>query len=96
MSEPGEYGIDLKATACRADWNTVKNKKDSSLIRRHQYPVQPDFSATIYSVQGLTMKAVIASLNFNAWTNAVSGYVAMSRVQSAEDLLIMMPFRLVS
>lgn len=92
----GVYVIDSKAKACKATWNIIKGKANSASITRRQFPIQPDYSATIYSVQGLTMAAIIADLKFDAWTNATSGYVAMSRVCLADDFLIMQPFDVVT
>lgn len=53
-------------------------------VRRHQFPVAPDFSRTAYSMQGFTLPACLVDLRFDKNTDPVTGYVAMSRVQKCE------------
>ena len=61
-------------------------------IKRTQLPVAPDFSRTAYSMQGFTLNKAIVDLNFDSNTDPTTGYVALSRVRLADDILIMQPF----
>ena len=71
-------------------------KKGSSSVRvkRHQFPIAPDFARTAYSMQGQTLQSAIVDLNFDKTTNPVTAYVALSRVCTSQDILIMQPFTL--
>ena len=53
-------------------------------VRRHQFPVAPDFSRTAYSMQGFTLPACLVDLRFDKNTDPVTGYVAMSTVKKCE------------
>ena len=44
-------------------------------------------------MQGFTLKQAIVDLNFDSNTNKSTGYVALSRVKKADDILIMQPFK---
>ena len=63
-------------------------------VKRHQFPIAPDFARTAYSMQGQTLKSAIVDLNFDKSTNPVTAYVALSRVPTSQDILIMQPFKL--
>ena len=61
-------------------------------IKRHQFPIAPDYARTAYATQGFTLDAAIVDLNYDARTDPVTGYVALSRVRCADDILILQPF----
>jgi len=69
-----------------------KSRGKNLRIRRHQFPVAPDYARTAYSCQGFTLPAAIVDLNFDKRTDPVTGYVALSRVRTADDILILQPF----
>jgi len=69
-----------------------KSRGKNLRIRRHQFPVAPDYARTAYSCQGFTLPAAIVDLNFDKRTDPVTGYVALSRVRTADDILIRQPF----
>jgi hypothetical protein len=55
--------------------------------------IGPDCACTAYSSQGLTLDAAIVDLLFSECTNPATAYVALSRVRSANDILIMQAFK---
>ena len=61
-------------------------------VSRTQVPVGPDYARTAYSTQGLTLDATIVDLCFDNNTDPITAYVALSRVRSASDILIMQAF----
>ena len=61
-------------------------------VRRRQLPISPDWARTAYSMQGFTLPAAKVDLNFSKNTDPVTGYVALSRVKKADDVLILQPF----
>ena len=54
----------------------------------------PDYGRTAYSSQGLTLECAKVDLNFSKNIDPVTGYVAISRVKLADDILILQPFSL--
>jgi hypothetical protein len=91
MPEPGTYPVKLQ-TKC---WHVDSNRKQPVLrVSRKQLPVGPDYARTAYSTQGLTLDAAFVDLCFDEITNIATAYVALSRVRSADDILIMQPFEL--
>ena len=69
-----------------------KSRGKNLRVHRHQFPVAPDYARTAYSSQGFTLPAAIVDLNFDKRTDPVTGYVALSRVRTANDILILQPF----
>ena len=65
-------------------------------ICRRGYPLVPNFSTTIDAATGQTLKTAIPDLGDEFCTPsqsaAMRGYIALSRVKSADGLLIAQPF----
>ena len=65
-------------------------------IKRRGYAFSPDLSSTIHSATGRTLVSCVPDLNpIEAAPNAQSameGYIALSRVEDAEGLIIAQPF----
>ena len=62
-------------------------------ISRRQFPLAPAFASTAHSAQGQTIRqGVIADLCIGANGNPFTSYVALTRVQSRQRLLIYRPF----
>ena len=70
--------------------------EENILISRKGYPIIPNFSTTIDGATGRTLTSSIADLGEFAdkatHTRAMKGYIALSRVRCAGDLLIAQPF----
>ena len=65
-------------------------------IKRRGFALSPDFSSTIHSATGRTLVSCVPDLNPievapNA-QSAMEGYIALSRVEDAEGLIIAQPF----
>ena len=63
-------------------------------VSRLQLPVGPDYAITAYSSQGLTLDSAIVDLCFDERTDTATAYVALSRVRTRNDILIMQSFSL--
>ena len=62
-------------------------------ITRRQLPFAPAFARTAHSAQGQTFDSgAIVDLSIGGSSSAMSSYVALTRVQTREDLLINRPF----
>ena len=89
--EPEVYGLKPKS----ADWPVGKTCKEN-WIKRFGFPIVPDFGATIHAVTGDQLPSLIGELDtFDATPtqdDAQKGYIVMSRVQRAENILIAQPF----
>eukprot|EP00973_Karenia_brevis_P092314 12411803-Karenia_brevis.AAC.1 len=88
--EPGLYPIVPK----RSSWYLDKGRANPVLrIRRQQLPLAPAFAVTSHAAQGQTFSGgAIVDLRIGAGTNPLGSYVAMTRVQSRDKLLIYRPF----
>ena len=76
------------------DWNL--DHAQSIQIKRRGFALSPDFSSTIHSATGRTLVSCVPDLNPievapNA-QSAMEGYIALSRVEDAEGLIIAQPF----
>ena len=69
---------------------------DKVPVSRRGFGVLPDFSTTIHSATGRTLKASIPSLDgitdLPSGQRAMRGYIALSRAEDAEGLVIAEPF----
>jgi len=90
MSENGLYPIAVK----RKSWFLDKGRLHPVLrIARAQLPLAPAFAMTAHASQGQTFKrGCIVDLRIGNGTNPTASYVALTRVQRREDLLIYRPF----
>jgi hypothetical protein len=62
-------------------------------IVRSQVPLAPAFAMTAHASQGQTFKqGCIVDLRIGRGTNPIASYVAMTRVQRREDMVIYRPF----
>jgi hypothetical protein len=91
MPTPGAYPV----KPSKKSWYVDSNRRHPVLrVNRSQLPVGPDYARTAYSTQGLTLDAAMVDLCFDESADAATAYVALSRVRSADDILIMQPFTL--
>jgi len=90
MSENGLYPIAVK----RKSWFLDKGRLHPVLrIARAQLPLAPAFAMTAHASQGQTFRrGCIVDLRIGNGTNPTASYVALTRVQRREDLLIYRPF----
>ena len=91
MSEPGIYPI----VPIKNDWG-FGNKgrmKRRLQVSRQQFALAPAYAMTAYSIQGMTLLKAVINICFSALASVIQGYIAMSRVQTREDIIIMQPFR---
>ena len=91
MSEPGIYPI----VPIKNDWG-FGNKgrmKRRLQVSRQQFPLAPAYAMTAYSIQGMTLLKAVINICFSALASVIQGYIAMSRVQTRKDIIIMQPFR---
>ena len=63
-------------------------------VKRTQQPVAPDYARTAYTAQGMTLPAAIVDLCFDDNMDPATAYVALSRVKTADDILIMQAFNI--
>lgn len=62
-------------------------------INRRQLPLAPAFAITAHAAQGQTLKqGAIVDLRIGGSSSPMSSYVALTRVQRRQDLLIYRPF----
>ena len=70
--------------------------EESIEIHRRGFPVVPNFSTTIDGATGKTMDTALVDLGSTAevptFTKAMKGYIALSRVRKADDVLLAQPF----
>ena len=92
IDRPGVYPI----VPVRREWFLGKGRKYPVLgARRRRLPLTPAFARTAQSAQGQTFKnGVIVDLNIGGNSSTMSSYVALTRVEKREDLLIYRPFPL--
>ena len=67
---------------------------NSVSIKRTQFPLTLAYASTIYKVQGKTLKKIIIDLKKPTYSKYHDAfiYVALSRVKSIEDILILRDF----
>ena len=70
--------------------------QDAVILRRRGYTMVPNFSTTIDGATGKTMEKAIADLgswdDVATFTRSMKGYIALSRVTKAHDLLLAQTF----
>ena len=90
LNEPGLYPIVPK----KSKWFLDRHRKYPMLgISRSQIPLCPAFAMTAHASQGQTLKqGAIVDLRIGRGTSPIASYVAMTRVQRREDLLVYRPF----
>ena len=81
-------------TPQRRTWFLDAGRKQPCLaVTRTQLPLLPAFAMTAHQAQGQTIEeGVIADLRYKAISGAMTAYIAMTRVKSRADLLILRPF----
>ena len=67
---------------------------ETNRILRKQLPIAPAFAQTIFSSQGQTIPSAKLNLNIALGMDIETGYVAVTRFQHADDVLILEPFKL--
>ena len=86
LSEPGLYPI----TPRISKWYLDSGRNYPMLkISRRQLPLAPAFAMTAYACQGTTLPAAIVDMQ-----SGRGSYVALTRTETREDLLIYRPFDL--
>ena len=87
--DPGVYPIAPR----RATWYLDEGRKAKTLsVRRTQLPLLPAFAMTAHAAQGQTLQeGVIADLVVEHGS-ALTAYIAITRVKTRADLLILRPF----
>ena len=92
MKQCGVYPI-IKTTR---EWYLDKGTKHPQLqIKRRQIPLTPAFGMTSHSAQGQTFsKGAAVDLCIGGSSSTMSSYVALTRVERRQDLLILRPFPL--
>ena len=90
MSEPGLYPI----VPVKRDWYLDKGHLHPMLkLTRNQLPLMPAFAMTAHAAQGQTFSnGAIVDLRLGGSSTAMASYVAITRVERREDLLIYRPF----
>ena len=90
MSEPGLYLI----VPVKRDWYLDKGRLHPMLkLTRNQLPLMPAFAVTAHAAQGQTFSnGAIVDLRLGGSSSAMASYVALTRVERREDLLIYRPF----
>ncbi|CAK0819674.1 unnamed protein product, partial [Prorocentrum cordatum] len=78
----------------KEEWFVDKGRPHPRLkVKRRQFPLAPAFGVTAHAAQGQTFKeGVIVDLSIGGGTSPLSSYVALTRVQRREDMLIFRPF----
>ena len=91
MSENGVYPI----VPVKNGWEFGKKgrMKNRMAVTRQQFALAPAYAITAYSVQGMTLLFAVVNICFSALASVVQGYIAMSRVQYRQNIIIMQSFR---
>ena len=78
----------------KKDWYLDKGRLHPVLkIKRRQLSLTPAFSTTAHAARGQTFsKGAIVDLNIGGNSSAMFSYVALTRVERRNDLLIFRPF----
>ena len=88
--EPGVFPLRPRV----AQW--LVNKKTEAKVRRRGFPLIPDYACTAHMVQGMTLRGALADcgdvLDNPALKDMLAGYVALSRVRTANTLLLLRAF----
>ena len=87
---PGVYLV----VPVKRDWFLDKGRLHLQLkIGRRQFPLMPAFAMTAHASQGQTFsRGAIVDLTIGGNASTMSCYVALTRVERREDLLIVRPF----
>ena len=89
LKEPGLYPIRPKS----ATWFLDKGRQHPVLaVQRRQLPISPAFAITTHAAQGQTLLAAIVDLQILRGSSPIGAYVASTRTQKREDMLIYKPF----
>ena len=90
MSEPGVYPIQ----PVTRPWYLDKGRLHPQLrMKRKQFPLMPAFAMTAHAAQGQTFsEGAIVDLKLGGSSSAMASYVAITRVQRRQDLMIYRPF----
>ena len=87
-----EHWVPIPAT--NTEWSL--DYAESIKIKRRGFALSPDFSSTIHSATGRTLIASVPDLNSIETTpnlqSSMEGYIALSRVEDAEGVIIAQPF----
>ena len=87
-----EYWVPIPATS--TDWSL--DKAELINVKRRGFALSPDLSSTIHSATGRTLESAVPDLgtieDVPNSQRAMEGYIAVSRVTSAEGLIIAQPF----
>ena len=74
----------------------IVNENSGSKIRRHGFTLLPDYASTAFMIQGATLGASIADcgdiLDIGGLSELMTTYVILSRVKSADGLLLLRAF----
>jgi len=88
--DPGVFPLKPRV----AQW--MVNKKTEAKVRRKGFPLIPDYACTAHMVQGMTLRGALADcgdvLDNPALKDMLAGYVALSRVRTADTLLLLRAF----
>jgi hypothetical protein len=81
-------------STCRRVWYLDRQRRSPKLrVARTQFPLAPQFAITAHVAQGQTIKeGVLTDLCIGPTGNPFTVYVAITRVQGREKLLIFRPF----
>ena len=87
----------LERSSARSELGALDPNPENKIpISRRGFGVIPDFSTTIHSATGRTLKASVPSLDgitdLPNQQRAMQGYIALSRAEDAEGLVIAEPF----
>ena len=90
LKDRGLYPIVPK----KRDWFLDKGRLHPMLrLTRTQLPLMPAFAMTAHAAQGQTFaKGAIVDLRLGGSSSAMASYVAITRVEKRQDLLIYRPF----
>ena len=74
-------------------WFVDKGRKHPVLrVRRQQLPLAPAFAMTAHASQGHNLPASIVDLQIGHGTSPIASYVAFTRVERRQDMIIYRPF----
>ena len=73
-------------------YRSVDSQGTTLKVKRTQQPVAPDYARTAYTAQGMTLPAAIVDLCFDDNMDPATAYIALNRVKTADDTLIIQAF----